>query len=55
MKGTGMNERLEQRKAMMLNNTMRILIFAILAILFNKWWIVLISGLFLIYEKEEQL
>jgi len=49
-----MSEKLKQRKAMMLNNTMRILIFAILAILFNKWWVVLFSGLFLIYEKDEK-
>ncbi len=49
-----MNERLEQRKAMMLNNKLRIITFAVLALLFNKWWIVLVSGLFLIYEKDEK-
>ena len=49
-----MKEKLEQRKAMMLNNTMRIFIFSMLAILFNHWWIVLFSALFLIYEKDEK-
>jgi len=49
-----MNEKLEQRKAMMINNTLRIMLFAILAFLFNKWWIVLFSGLFLVCEKDER-
>lgn len=48
-----MSERLEQRKAMMKNNTVRIIVFAVLAILFNHWWIVLLSALFLVYEKNE--
>ena len=45
-------EKLEQRKYLMVNNTLRILIFGLLAIVFNKWWIVLFSGLFLTYEKN---
>ena len=46
-------EILEQRKYLMVNNTIRILIFGLLAIFFNKWWIVLFSALFLVYEKDE--
>lgn len=49
-----MNEKVEQRKAMMLNNTLRIIVFAVLALLFDKWWIILVSALFLIYEKDEK-
>ena len=46
-------EKLEQRKHLMANNTLRILIFGLLAIAFNKWWIVLFSALFLTYEKKQ--
>lgn len=47
-----MSELLKQRLAIMANNTIRIITFALLAILFKHWWIVLFSALFLIYEKE---
>lgn len=36
---------------MMLSNTIRILMFGVLAIIFNKWWIILFSALFLSFEK----
>lgn len=49
-----MSELLKHRVAMMTNNTVRIIAFAILAILFNHWWIVLFSSLFLIYEKDKK-
>ena len=48
-----MSEKVKQRIAMMINNTARIILFGVLAILFNKWWIVLVSALFLMYEKDE--
>lgn len=48
-----MSEKVKQRIAMMTNNTARIILFGVLAILFNKWWIVLVSALFLTYEKDE--
>ena len=48
-----MSEKLKQRIAMITNNTVRIIVFAVLAILFNHWWIVLLSALFLVYEKDE--
>ena len=47
-----MSEKVKQRIAMMTNNTMRIITFGVLAILFNHWWIVLFSALFLIYEED---
>ena len=46
-------DKLKQRIAMMINNTLRIGIFCILAVVFNHWWIILFSTLFLIYEKDE--
>lgn len=47
-------EAVKQRTAMMINNTIRIAIFGVLAILFNHWWIILFSALFLVYEKGEK-
>lgn len=49
-----MSETVKQRIAMMVNNTVRIIVFAVLAILFNHWWIIFISALFIIYEKDEK-
>ena len=45
-------DKLKQRIAMMINNTLRIGIFGVLAVVFNHWWIILFSALFLIYEKD---
>ena len=50
-----MSERLKNNISLAAFNTIRIAIFAVLAIVFQKWWIVLFSGLFLLenkYEKE---
>lgn len=47
-----MSEKLKQQIAMLCNNTVRIAVFGILAIIFGKWWIILFSGLFLAYEKS---
>ena len=41
------------RMAIMLNNTLRIIVFGLLSLLFNHWWIILISGLFLVTEKGD--
>lgn len=41
----------KHRIAMMFNNTARIITFGMLAVLFNKWWIILFSALFLSFEK----
>ncbi len=41
------------RIAMMYNNTLRIIVFGLLSLLFNHWWIILISGLFLVAEKGD--
>ena len=46
-------DKLKQRIAMMINNTLRIGIFCVLAVVFNHWWIILFSVLFLTYEKEK--
>lgn len=37
--------------ALLIVNTIIIICFTILAIVFNKWWIILFSALFLYYEK----
>lgn len=42
-----MSEQLKQEIAVMTNNTIRIGFFIALAMVFDKWWIALFSGLFL--------
>jgi hypothetical protein len=42
------------RIAIMYNNTLRIIIFGLLSLLFNHWWVILISGLFLVTEKGDK-
>ena len=49
-----MSEKLKQNIALLISNTIRVLAFIGLAIYFDKWWIVLLSGLFLSYEKDEK-
>lgn len=48
-----MSEVLKQRIVMTISNTVRIAIFAVLACVFNHWWIILFSCLFLTYEKDK--
>lgn len=43
-----------QNIVLFIGNTIRIIAFVILAIYFEKWWIVLFSGLFLAYFKDEK-
>lgn len=38
---------------MLFLNTVRILIFAALAMFFHIWWLVLFAGLFLAYRNEK--
>lgn len=50
-----MSEELKLKWAVLIKNTITLIIFSILAIAFQKWWIVLISILFytLIEDKKE--
>ena len=45
-------KRLKQNIAIMINNTIRIIAFVILAIVFNHWWVSLLSLFFLIGNEE---
>lgn len=45
---------MDRQCIMIIVNTARIAIFAALAVLFKTWWIVLLSILFLVYEKSEK-
>ena len=47
-----MSEKLKQQIAIMTNNTIRIGLFVVLAIAFGKWWISLLSILFLLGTKD---
>lgn len=48
-----MSEKLQQQIVLVTNNTIRILAFVALAMVFNKWWISLFSALFLVsYDKK---
>lgn len=49
-----MNEIVKQRIAMMFNNTLRLICFTVLAAVFYKWWIVLISILFFDYTERKK-
>ena len=39
---------------MCLNNAVALICFTVLAVVFNKWWIVLFSALFLDYYKNKK-
>lgn len=49
-----MSEILKQQIFVMLKNTARIITFAVLGVIFNRWWIVLISPLFFVYVKDKK-
>ncbi len=38
--------------AMLISNTVKVAIFAMLAVVFESWWIVLFSILFLSYQTD---
>lgn len=49
-----MNNNFKLQIAILIKNILVLALFVILAIVFNKWWICLISALFFSYiEKEE--
>jgi len=41
----------KQRIAMIIENLVIMVCFTVLAVVFNKWWIVFFSALFLSYER----
>ena len=43
----------KQRIAMMLENAVTMVCFTVLAIVFQKWWIVLFSAFFISYERKK--
>lgn len=45
-------EKYKQQRDVLISNTVRIMGFVLLAIVFNHWWIVLFSVLFLTYIKD---
>lgn len=45
-----MNEKLLMKVILIFNNTIRIICFTYLAMLFERWWIVLLTLLFLVSE-----
>ena len=49
-----MDDSTRLRIAIMYNNTLRIIIFGLLSLLFNHWWVILISVLFLVTEKGDK-
>lgn len=49
-----MSEILKQQIALLISNTIRIALFVMLAIAFEKWWIALFSVLFLTSTKENK-
>lgn len=49
-----MSEKLQEKICMMINNTARMITFAVLAVVFKHWWIILLSAIFLYYEKDKK-
>lgn len=48
-----MSEHSKMNAILLLSNTVRIIAFIVLAIVFNRWWIALFSALFLSSLDEE--
>ena len=48
-----MSENLKLEIAVLINNIITLIVFSILAIIFQKWWIVLISVLFFSYTENK--
>lgn len=48
-----MSEESKMNAILLLSNTIRIIAFVVLAIVFKHWWIVLFSALFLSSWKDE--
>lgn len=49
-----MSENLKLEIAVLINNIITLIVFSILAIIFQKWWIVLISVLFFSYTENKK-
>lgn len=50
-----MSDRVYENVWMMCNNTLRILMFACIAVFSQKWWVVLFSVLFLSTVRTEKM
>ena len=50
--GRAMQDITKQRRVMMIENSVTLVCFTVLAIVFRKWWIVLISVFFTSYERK---
>ena len=48
-----MKDNIKLQIAVLIKNILVLALFVILAIVFNKWWICLISALFFSYIKKE--
>lgn len=44
-----------QQRDVLISNTIRVLGFILLAIAFNRWWIVFFSALFMTYIDDEEI
>lgn len=49
-----MSEQFKQSLVIGIINTLRLLIFAVLSLAFNKWWIILFSAFFFLHTKDEE-
>jgi hypothetical protein len=49
-----MSDELVQNIALLVSNTVRVICFTVLAIVFNHWWIVFFAGLFLTSVKDDK-
>nr|DAY80338.1 MAG TPA: hypothetical protein [Caudoviricetes sp.] len=49
-----MSENLKIEIAVLIENIITLIVFSILAIIFQKWWIVLISVLFFSYTENKK-
>lgn len=49
-----MSENLKAEIAVLIKNTITLIVFSILAVIFQKWWIVLISVLFFTFTENKR-
>jgi len=49
-----MSEDLKLTIAVLIKNTITLIVFSVLAIIFQKWWIVLISVLFFTFTENKK-
>lgn len=53
-KEAGMSDELKQQIAMLINNIIVLITFAVLAMFFKKWWLVLFTIIFSSYPRKKQ-